>query len=59
MLTLSHFTCDGPDTDSPEEGWEVVESDVPEFPKGEFLVGLQDILDSGVEFHVQEDTFWD
>lgn len=57
-VKLTHFHCPGAGNDAPQEGFEVRESDLPDFQPGDFFLDLEDIS-GDVQVLVTEDLDFD
>ena len=55
QVKLQHFTCPGAGPDSPEEGFEVLESDLPRLIPGTFLMDVESIKEEHVNIKVVEE----
>lgn len=58
-VKLNHFTCPGAGNDTPQEGFEVMESEAPFFQPGDFLLDLSGLEDCEVEVIEEEDLDFD
>lgn len=54
-IRLSHFRCPGAGPDTPQEGFEVLESDVEFFKPGDFLLSLEELGEDVIPI-VQEES---
>jgi hypothetical protein len=57
-VKLTHFVVPGADNSVPSEGFEVRESDLPQFHEGDFLLDLEE-LGADVQVVVEEELDFD
>jgi hypothetical protein len=58
-IKLTHFTCPGADNSTPQEGYEVVESNNPFFHSGDFVLDIEAIKDTDIQVVSEDELDFD